>query len=200
MLDPIFSLRRRVRARGRRHRARRRSRRWSRRRARRSLDLADKYRDPATFERAATLAWTQAQVQLHHLGIEPDEAHLFQRLASRVLYADPALRAVARRARAQHAAASRALWAHGISGDLPIVLVRIDEAEDQEIVRQLLRAHEYWRMKQLAVDLVILNEQPALVRAGSAERRSRRWCARASRDAPPEDSAARRRLRAARAT
>src|SRR5881398_933715 len=39
--------------------------------------LADKYRDPATFERAATLAWTQAQVQLRHLGIGPDEAHLF---------------------------------------------------------------------------------------------------------------------------
>ncbi len=37
--------------------------------------------------------------------------------------------------------------------------MRIDEAEDQGIVRQLLRAHEYWRMKQLAVDLVILNEQ-----------------------------------------
>ena len=48
---------------------------------------------PATFERAATLAWTQAQVQLHHLGIEPDEAHLFQRLANRILYSDPTLRA-----------------------------------------------------------------------------------------------------------
>jgi len=43
---------------------------------------------------------------------------------------------------------------------LPIVLVRIDELEGLEIVRQLLRAHEYWRMKLLAVDLVILNEQP----------------------------------------
>ena len=52
-----------------------------------------------------------------------------------------------------------ALWAHGISGDLPIVLVQIDEPEDVGIVRQLLRAHEYWRMKQLAVDLVILNER-----------------------------------------
>jgi cyclic beta-1,2-glucan synthetase len=53
------------------------------------------------------------------------------------------------------------LWAHGISGDLPIVLVRIDHVEDLEIVRQLLRAHEYWRMKRLAVDLVILNERPS---------------------------------------
>src|SRR3970282_2721273 len=45
------------------------------------------------------------------------------------------------------------------SGDLPIVLVQIDEPEDVGIVRQLLRAHEYWRMKQLPVDLVILNER-----------------------------------------
>ena len=53
------------------------------------LDLADKYRESATFERAAILAWTQAQVQLHHLGIEQDEAHLFQRLANRILYLGP---------------------------------------------------------------------------------------------------------------
>jgi cyclic beta-1,2-glucan synthetase len=52
------------------------------------LDLADKYRESATFERAATLAWTQAQVQLHHLGIEADEALLFQRLANRIIYSD----------------------------------------------------------------------------------------------------------------
>src|SRR6185295_19055017 len=52
-----------------------------------------------------------------------------------------------------------ALWPHGISGDLPIVLLRIEDPGDQDIVRQLLRAHEYWRMKGLAVDLVIVNEQ-----------------------------------------
>ena len=124
------------------------------------LDLADKYRESATFERAATLAWTQAQVQLHHLGIESDEAHLFQRLANRILYSDPSLRpAASLLARNQQGAPG--LWAHGISGDLPIVLVRIDEIEDLDVVRQLLRAHEYWRLKLLNVDLVILNEHGA---------------------------------------
>jgi cyclic beta-1,2-glucan synthetase len=125
-----------------------------------ALDLADKHHDSTAFERAVMLAWTQAQVQLHHLGIGPDEAHLFQRLANHVLYADPTLRpsseVLKRNARGQSA-----LWAHGISGDLPIVLVRIDEIEDLELVRQLLRAHEYWRMKRLAVDLVVLNERPS---------------------------------------
>ena len=122
------------------------------------VDLADKYRDPATFERAATLAWTQAQVQLRHLGVGPDEAHLFQSLAGRILYSDRTLRP-STDVLARHAGGPAALWAHGISGDIPIALVRIDEPDDVGIVRQLLRAHEYWRMKQLAVDLVILNER-----------------------------------------
>ncbi|MCJ7711025.1 MAG: phosphorylase, partial [Chloroflexi bacterium] len=124
------------------------------------LDLADKYREPGTFERAATLAWTQAQVQLHHLGIEGDEAHLFQRLANRILYSDPSLRPSSGLL-ARNERGAPGLWAHGISGDLPIVLVRIDEAEDLAIVRQILRAHEYWRLKLLDVDLVILNEHGA---------------------------------------
>jgi cyclic beta-1,2-glucan synthetase len=124
------------------------------------LDLADKYRESATFERAATLAWTQAQVQLHHLGIEADEAHLFQRLANRILFSDPSLRPSAGLL-AQNDRGAPGLWAHGISGDLPIVMVRIDETEDLDIVRQLLRAHEYWRLKLLDVDLVILNEHGA---------------------------------------
>lgn len=123
-----------------------------------ALTLADKYHDPMTFERVVTLAWTQAQVQLHHLGISHDEAHLFQDFASRILYSDPLLRPSSETL-ARNSHGSSALWAHGISGDLPIVLVRIDESEDREIVRQLLRAHEYWRMKQLAVDVVILNEK-----------------------------------------
>ena len=67
----------------------------------RALTLADKYREPATFDRVASLAWTQAQVQLRHLGITADEAHLFQRLATRILFSDPTLRAPVETLRAQ---------------------------------------------------------------------------------------------------
>src|SRR6185295_2452741 len=54
-----------------------------------------------------------------------------------------------------------ALWGHGISGDLPVVLLRIAQIEDREIARQLVLAHQFWRTKGLATDLVILNEQPS---------------------------------------
>src|ERR1700722_12187018 len=122
------------------------------------LDCIDKHRDAAAYERATTLAWTQAQVQLHHLGVKAGEAGLFQRLASHVLFANPALRPSSDTIR-QGSGPQSGLWAQGISGDLPIVLLRISEIENISVAKQILQAHEYWLMKQLAVDLVILNER-----------------------------------------
>ena len=122
------------------------------------LDLFDKHHEANAFVRAATLAWTQAQVQLRHIGIDAAEASLFQRLAGHVLYADASMRPSVGHDPPRQRRAGGAVGT-GISGDIPIVLVRIDAVEDIAIARQLLRAHEYWRMKQLAVDLVILNER-----------------------------------------
>ncbi len=124
------------------------------------LDLVDKHHDRSAFDRAKTLAWTQAQVQLRHLDVKADEAADFQSLAAPILYADRRFRA-SPAALARGADSQSGLWPLGISGDLPIVLLHIDEIEDMAPVRQLLRAHEYWRMKRLGVDLVILNEHAA---------------------------------------
>jgi cyclic beta-1,2-glucan synthetase len=121
-----------------------------------AVEIAEKYRQPATFERESSLAWTQAQVQLHHLRITQDEAHLFQRLANRLLYADPTLRPPPQEL-AKNELGPSGLWAYGISGDLPICLVQIERDEERDVVRQLLRAHEYWRLKGIPADLVILN-------------------------------------------
>ncbi|RYF23677.1 MAG: glycosyl transferase, partial [Comamonadaceae bacterium] len=122
------------------------------------LDLLDQHHDHSAYERVRTLAWTQAQVQLRHIGIQGPEAADFQRLAAPILYADARFRAP-QEAMARGAGPQSDLWRHAVSGDLPIVLLRIDDAEDIAQVRQLLRAHEYWRMKGLSVDLVIINER-----------------------------------------
>ncbi|MDK9696272.1 MAG: glycosyl transferase [Siculibacillus sp.] len=121
------------------------------------LALVDTHHDRSAFDRAKTLAWTQAQVQLRHLGVDPAEAADFQRLAAPILHADPRFRASSE-AIIRGAGPQSGLWPHAISGDLPIVLLRIDDREDMGTVHQLLRAHEYWRMKRLAVDLVVINE------------------------------------------
>jgi cyclic beta-1,2-glucan synthetase len=127
--------------------------------SREALDvLTDKYHHSATFERVSALAWTHAQVQLHHLRISPDEAQLFQNLANHLLYADPSLRPPGKLMQLNRMNVA-GLWRYSISGDRPILLLRVTEPEHRTLVDQLLRAHEYWGLKRLAVDLVILNEK-----------------------------------------
>ncbi len=122
------------------------------------LDLVDRHRDPSAFARAATLAWTQAQVQLRHLAVTHADAADFQTLGGMVIRNDPRLCASSAQIIAG-AAPQSALWALGISGDLPVVLLQIDDADDIAVLYQVLSAHEYWEMRQLAVDLVILNDR-----------------------------------------
>jgi len=159
VLDPIFSLRQRVRidpgatarlslatgVTGSRDAA---------------VALAQKYRDPNATTRAFALALGHAQSALHHLAISSDEALLFERLASRVLGLDGSLRAP----RAVHAAnrlGQPGLWRHSISGDLPILLVQVLGGDGLKLVKQVLQAQEYWRLQGLAADVVILNDEPA---------------------------------------
>ena len=124
------------------------------------LEITDKLSDANARTRAATLAWTQAQVQLRHFGIDASQANLFQQLAGHIIFASAAARSAADIIR-RGAAGPQALWTQGISGDLPILLLRIDDVEDLPLARQLLQAHEYLELKRLSVDLVILNERGA---------------------------------------
>ncbi|MBK9037646.1 MAG: phosphorylase [Bdellovibrionales bacterium] len=119
--------------------------------------MAEKFSDASVFNRINELAWQQAQIKLFHLGVEPDEAHLFQQLAARLIYSDPSLRPPSELLK-KNIKNLGALWALGISGDLPIVIVRIDDIENRSLVRHLLKAQIYLSTKGFHSDLVILNE------------------------------------------
>ncbi len=121
------------------------------------LGLIEKYRDKSLADRVFDLAWSHGQVILRQLNLNEADAQLYGRLESSILYANPAQRAVPSLLMKNRRGQS-GLWGHGISGDLPIVLLRIADQEKIELVRQLVQAHAYWRIKGLAVDLVIWNE------------------------------------------
>ncbi len=123
-----------------------------------TLELADKYHDVTIFERTVTLAWTHAHIQHHHLNITPSEAHIYQDLASRLIYATNAIRPQ-KEVLESNQLGLPDLWAQGISGDFPILLVRVRETDDFSLIREILKAQEYWHTKNFAVDLVILNER-----------------------------------------
>jgi cyclic beta-1,2-glucan synthetase len=159
VLDPILSLRRRVRIApgGQVRLAFATGVAGSRAEA---LALAEKYDDPTSAARTFALAASQTQMRLRHLGVSVEEAQLYERLASHVLGADPSLRAAPEHL-ARNTLGQSGLWAHSVSGDLPILVARVTHDRDLALVRQVLRAQEYWRLKGLSADLVVLNEHPA---------------------------------------
>jgi cyclic beta-1,2-glucan synthetase len=128
-----------------------------------ALAHVEKYQSARMAERALDLAWTHSQVTLHQLNATDSEAQLYGRLASALLYADPARRASPGVQRMNRRGQS-GLWSYGISGDAPIVLLRISALAKVEIVRQLIQAHSYWRAKGLTVELIILNEEVSVYR------------------------------------
>ncbi len=158
VLDPIFSLRRRVRIQPGETVRISFSTAFAHSREE-AMMLADKYHDPSIFERQARLAWTKAQVEMNHLKIDAEEAHLFQRLATRIIFSDPSLRP-SPHVLAMNTKGQSGLWPYALSGDLPILLVRVSRSEDLQIVRKILRGHEYLHYKGLKIDLVILNDHP----------------------------------------
>ena len=121
-----------------------------------ALACAGKLRAIAAFDRAQTLAAARARAALDELKISSDEALEFQRMASGVLYLDSARRAEPE-ILSRNRSGQPVLWVSGISGDLPLVLVEIENDGGLPSVERMLRAHAYWRSKRLAADLVILN-------------------------------------------
>jgi cellobiose phosphorylase len=124
------------------------------------LGLVGKYQDRRLADRVFELAWTHSQVVLRQINATEADAQLYGHLASSVLYPNSSLRAdpslLIKNRRGQSG-----LWGYSISGDLPIVLLQIADPANIDLVRQLVQAHAYWRLKGLAVDLVIWNEDHA---------------------------------------
>jgi cyclic beta-1,2-glucan synthetase len=125
-----------------------------------ALRLVEKYQDRRLADRVFDLAWTHGQVLLRQFNASEADAQLYRRLASSIIYANAALRAESNILIRNHRGQT-GLWGYAISGDLPIVLLQIEDPANIELVRQLVQAHAYWRLKGLAVDLVIWNEDRA---------------------------------------
>src|SRR5471030_347986 len=121
------------------------------------VGLVGRYQDRQISDRVLAAAPTHGQAILSRLNTSEADAQLYARLAGSVIYANATLRAdpgvLAKNLRGQSS-----LWGYTISGDLPIVLLKIADSANIDLLRQLLQAHAYWRAHGLAVDLVVLSE------------------------------------------
>ncbi len=119
--------------------------------------LAEKYHDPSSIDRAFELAWTRSQVEMRYLNLKREEIELYRQMIAQIVYISP-LRRKYDTAIRENKKGQPGLWSFGISGDLPIVLVSITKADEADLVKDMLKAHEYWRLKGLFVDVIIMNE------------------------------------------
>ena len=121
------------------------------------LGLIGKYQRPEIADQVFDGATAHAREILRAVDASESDAQLYTRLAGHVIYASESLRAkpgvIAINRRGQSS-----LWAYGISGDLPIVLLQLADLANIELARQLVQAHRYWRLFGLAADLVILGD------------------------------------------
>jgi cyclic beta-1,2-glucan synthetase len=116
----------------------------------------EKYHDRRAVARSLALASTHSQIEMRHLGLTIDETMRFDRLAGRLLYGDPRLRSP--EAIRANTLPQSELWKYGISGDMPILLLRLNDDTSVPLFRELVKAHEYLRLRGFAFDLVALNE------------------------------------------
>jgi cyclic beta-1,2-glucan synthetase len=124
-----------------------------------ALSLADTYHDWRSAQRALELAWAFNQMELRHWRANAAQTHRYQQLASSILYPNGVSRGRATAMLGNRSGQSE-LWPFGVSGDLPIVLVRVNQSRQLNFVRELLVAQEFWAFGQFHVDLVILNCLP----------------------------------------
>lgn len=124
-----------------------------------SMNLARKYKNTRELDRMADLAKVHSQIEFQHLGITEEQAHLFQKLGSRIMFPDPALQAP-KDISLQNMKGQTGLYPHGISGDQRIVVLRIRTKHGLSLVKQMLSAHEFFRLRNYPFDLVIFEEGP----------------------------------------
>jgi len=125
-----------------------------------AVAMADRFDNPYSVNRVFELSKVYGLIELENLDISIEQSFYFQKMASALLYGNPLLRSSEeelKKNRLQQAG----LWAYGISGDLPLVVVHIKKFEEMKTIRTVLKAHQFWRIKGLQSDLLILNDHPA---------------------------------------
>ncbi len=129
-------------------------------RARReAVSLIERYQELLHVNRAFELSWSRAQVELRSHAYTAAQADLFHRLAGCLLYNEASVRG-APEALASNRLGQSALWRFGISGDLPVVLVKISDSRQGKTVQEMLLAHHFLRERGIEFDLVILHHNP----------------------------------------
>ncbi|WP_409069019.1 GH36-type glycosyl hydrolase domain-containing protein [Clostridium sp. FAM 1755] len=120
------------------------------------IEIAEKYRNIDNIKTAFNLSWSHSNLEMKRLGIRSTAANMYQYIVSNILFINRNMKEREKYIKYIKSGQSN-LWSYGISGDYPIVLVTLDKESGIDIIRQLLTAYRYWKLKNINVDLIIIN-------------------------------------------
>ncbi len=126
-------------------------------------EIAARYGTLASLEWLLEDAYTDAGREIQRLGLDPDRLPELQELLSLLLDRGAALRADPETIAANHLGQPQ-LWGLGISGDNPILLLRTSDPSEDNLLADLIRAHELWRRRGIAIDLVVQSQTASAYR------------------------------------
>ena len=117
-----------------------------------------KYTNEEHIKRAFEISKIRVEEESRYLGVKGKEIEKYQKILSYVLFQNPTKKLYLSKL-SNKTYNQCGLWKYGISGDLPIILLKIKDVNDIYVVEDLLKAYEYFRVKNIQIDLVILNEE-----------------------------------------
>ena len=116
------------------------------------------YQNSENIERTFELSKARVEEENRYLGIRGKDIEKYQRLLSFILFQNPTRKLYLKNLHKNQYSQS-SLWKYGISGDLPIIVVNIKDVNDIYVIEDLVKAYEYFQIKNIQLDLVILNEE-----------------------------------------
>ncbi len=121
-------------------------------------ELIKKYKNTNIITKTIDLARAKVEAETIYLGLKGKDIEKYQKLLSYIIFNNP-LKKLVLKELPKKIYSQSSLWKYGISGDIPIILLKIEDLNDMHVVQDILKAHEFFRSKNIRTDLVILNEE-----------------------------------------
>ena len=122
------------------------------------IENIKKYTVEENIKKAFELSKAKNEAQTRYLRIKGSQIRDYQKMLSYIIFNNPSKKLNLEKLPKQKYSQSE-LWKYGISGDLPIILVKIKDSNDTYVVKEVLKAYEFMRTKGFETELVIIDEE-----------------------------------------
>ena len=123
------------------------------------IENVKKYKSKENVKKEFELSRARVEAESRYLRMKGSEIEIYQKMLSYIIFDNPVKSIRMEKKNKQKVYKQSELWKYGISGDLPIILVKIEDVNDSYVIKEVLKAYEFFRTKNLETELVILDEE-----------------------------------------